>query len=326
MLGPLGVSPTLIAEGVKVPIFRVRDRDTTLLTLDFKQIPSAYAYTLMCPQDRIETILLKRLRALGGDVLRPAEVKDVELSASGSRVQIETGEIEAAWLIGCDGMHSRVREAAGISFEGAAYEQSFVLADVHMDCPFPRDEVNLFFSPDGLAVVAPLPENRFRFVATADDAPAAPSCEYVQALLDARGPQSRRGRITDCIWTSRFRVHHRIAGSLRKGRVLLCGDAAHVHSPAGGQGMNTGIQDAMSLAEVLAEVFGGAQERRLDEWAATRHEIAGGVVTLTDRMTRIATLRSPVSRALRNAALLFAGHVPRLTSALARSIAELDNA
>lgn len=334
VLEPLGVSPTLIAEGVKVPVFRVRDRDTTLLTLDFRGIPSAYAYTLMCPQNRIEAILLERLRALGGNVVRPAEVKGIELSANGAQVQIKKVAIETdgvaqtletRWLIGCDGMHSRVREAAGITFAGEAYQQSFVLADVHMDWPLPREEVNLFFSPDGLVVVAPLPENRFRIVGTLDNAPSTLSVQDIQALLDTRGPQSSPARVRDCVWTSRFRVHHRIAESPRKGRVLLCGDSAHVHSPAGGQGMNTGIQDAMSLADVLGDVLGGAEESRLDEWAAKRHEIAEGVVTLTDRLTRIATLRSPLGRALRNAALVFAGYVPPLTGALARNIAELDN-
>jgi 2-polyprenyl-6-methoxyphenol hydroxylase-like FAD-dependent oxidoreductase len=334
VLEPLGVPATLISAGVKAPIFRVRDRDHLLLTVDFTQIPSAYAYTLMCPQNLIEAILLEKLRALGGDVLRPAEVKGIEVSANRAQVEIEHGEAKTEarqqtvgtnWLIGCDGMHSRVREAAGISFEGAAYAQSFVLADVHMDWPLPVEEVNLFFSPDGLIVVAPLPQDRFRIVATLDNAPAIPSRDDMQALLDARGPQSSPARIKDCVWTSRFRVHHRIAESPRKGRVLLCGDAAHVHSPAGGQGMNTGIQDAMSLAEVLADVLGGAEESRLDEWAAKRHEIAKSVVTLTDRLTRIATMRSPAGRTLRNAALVFAGYVAPLTGALARNIAELDN-
>jgi 2-polyprenyl-6-methoxyphenol hydroxylase-like FAD-dependent oxidoreductase len=114
-----------------------------------------------------------------------------------------------------------------------------------------------------------------------------------------------------------------VADSPRKGCVLLCGDAAHVHSPAGGQGMNTGIQDAVSLADALADVLAGADEARLDAWAAERHKIAEGVVTLTDRMTRMATLRSPAGRALRNAAIGFAGHIPSLGRALARNIAEL---
>jgi 2-polyprenyl-6-methoxyphenol hydroxylase-like FAD-dependent oxidoreductase len=327
VLEPLGVVPQMLDQGLKVPIFRIKDRDRTLITIDFHQIPSAFAFTLMCPQNRTEAILLARLRALGGDVIRPAEVINVGLGAGGARVDIDAGgstqTIAARWVIGCDGMHSRVREAAGIAFKGAAYEQGFVLADVHMDWPLVREEVSLFFSPDGLVVVAPLPEDRYRIVATVEDAPDRPSVPYVQALLDARGPKATPASIRDSVWSARFKVHHRVADSPRKGCVLLCGDAAHVHSPAGGQGMNTGIQDAVSLADALADVLGGADEARLDAWAAERHKIAEGVVTLTDRMTRMATLRSPAGRALRNAAIGFAGHIPSLGRTLARNIAEL---
>jgi 2-polyprenyl-6-methoxyphenol hydroxylase-like FAD-dependent oxidoreductase len=328
VLGPLGVVPTMLAEGFKVPVFRVRDRDKALITIDFQEIPSAYAFTLMCPQDRTEAILLARLKALGGEVIRPAEVTGVELGASGAQVRIAVGNatqtVAARWLVGCDGMHSRVREAAGIAFNGAAYEQGFILADVHMDWPLGRGEVSLFFSPAGLVVVAPLPEDRFRIVATADDPPERPSVPYVQALLDARGPKASQARIRDSVWSARFKVHHRVAESPRQGRVLLCGDAAHVHSPAGGQGMNTGIQDAVSLAPILADVLGGTDETVLDAWASDRHKIAEGVVALTDRMTRMATLRSPAGRALRNVAIGFAGHIPSIGRALARNVAELS--
>jgi 2-polyprenyl-6-methoxyphenol hydroxylase-like FAD-dependent oxidoreductase len=326
VLEPLGVVPTMLAEGFKVPVFRVRDR--ALITIDFQEIPSTYAFTLMCPQDRTEAILLARLKALGGEVIRPAEVTGVDLGARGARVQIAVGDatqtVAARWVIGCDGMHSEVREAAGIAFNGAAYEQGFILADVHMDWPLGRGEVSLFFSPAGLVVVAPLPKDRFRVVATVDDPPEVPSVPYVQALLDARGPKASQAHIHDSIWSSRFKVHHRVAESPRKGQVLLCGDAAHVHSPAGGQGMNTGIQDAVSLASALADVLGGADEARLDAWAGDRHKIAEGVVALTDRMTRMATLRSPAGRALRNVAIGFAGHIPSIGRALARNVAELS--
>jgi 2-polyprenyl-6-methoxyphenol hydroxylase-like FAD-dependent oxidoreductase len=327
VLEPLGVVPTMLGEGFKVPVFRVRDRDRALITIDFQQIPSAYAFTLMCPQDRTEAILLARLKALGGEVIRPAEVTGVDLGARGAQVQIAVGDatqtVAARWVIGCDGMHSQVREAAGIAFNGAAYQQGFILADVHMDWPLGRGEVSLFFSPAGLVVVAPLPKGRFRVVATVDDPPEVPSVPYVQALFDARGPKASQAHVHGSLWSSRFKVHHRVAESPRKGRVLLCGDAAHVHSPAGGQGMNTGIQDAVSLASALADVLGGADEALLDAWAADRHKIAEGVVALTDRMTRMATLRSPAGRALRNVAIGFAGHIPAIGRALARNVAEL---
>jgi 2-polyprenyl-6-methoxyphenol hydroxylase-like FAD-dependent oxidoreductase len=254
-------------------------------------------------------------------------VTGVDLGASGASVQIAVGDatqtVEARWVIGCDGMHSQVREAAGIAFKGAAYQQGFILADVHMDWPLGRGEVTLFLSPAGLVVVAPLPKDRFRVVATVDDPPEYPSVPYVQALLDERGPTAPLAHVHDSVWSARFKVHHRVAESPRKGHVLLCGDAAHVHSPAGGQGMNTGIQDAVSLAQALANVIGGGAEAGLDAWAADRHKIAEDVVALTDRMTRMATLRSPAGRALRNVAIGFAGHIPAFGRALARNVAEL---
>ena len=193
-----------------------------------------------------------------------------------------------------------------------------------MDWPLPREEVTLFYSPEGFMVVAPLPDNRYRIVAMADDVPREPSVKYVQELLDARGPREKPGRVRQSVWSSRFRVQHRVAASPRKGRVLLCGDAAHVHSPAGGQGMNTGIQDAVALAGVLAEVLRGGDEARLDAWAAERHQSAEAVVRLTDRMTRVASLHAPSLRKLRNLAVAFAGHIPPLKRAVARRLAEID--
>lgn len=113
--------------------------------------------------------------------------------------------------------------------------------------------------------------------------------------------------------------------SPRKGRVLLCGDAAHVHSPAGGQGMNTGIQDSVALADVLAESARGANESRLDVWATKRHEVASGVVSLTDRLTRTATMKSGIGRAFRNIGMTIAGSLPPVRAAMALRLAELDH-
>ena len=230
----------------------------------------------------------------------------------------------ARWLVGCDGMHSTVREQSGIGFAGAAYEQSFVLADVEMRWPLSREEVTLFYSPAGLMVVAPLPDDHFRIVATVDDAPELPSKDLMQSLLDMRGPSTNPGRIGELFRSSRFHIHHRMAQSLRRGRVLLCGDAAHVHSPAGGQGMNTGIQDSVSLAQALTNTLEDGDDARLDAWAAERHRVAAEVVALTDRMTRVATIKSRAGQILRNAAIELAGHLPPVRATVARRLAELD--
>ncbi len=153
VLEPLGATTDLLAQGVKVPIFHVRDRDRTLITINFSEIPSAYPFTLMCPQNTVERCLLSHLEELGG-VVRPCELVRCKALESHVEVQVQTERvtktIKARWLIACDGMHSMVREQSGVPFARAAYEQSFVLADVHMDWPLNREEVNLFFSPDGL--------------------------------------------------------------------------------------------------------------------------------------------------------------------------------
>ena len=326
MLEPLGVTADLVARGVQVPKFKLRDRDRVLVTIGFGDLPTAYPFTLMYPQNGTERILLDRLQALGGDVVRPAELVGLDPRDDAVSAQIRDGDgavhdVRAEWLVGCDGMHSRVRELAGIPFEGAAYHQSFVLGDVRMTWPYGRDEVNLFFSPDGLVVVAPLPDDRFRIVATADAAPEHPDVEFLQTLLDRRGPRDVRARIERCVWSSRFRVHHRITQSPRNGRVLLCGDAAHVHSPAGGQGMNTGIQDAITLAAALD---GDSHGRALDDWASARHRVAGHVVSLTDRMTRAATITSPAGQWIRNGILRLAGRWPPVRRAIARDLSELN--
>ncbi len=328
VLAPLGVTAQLVNEGVKVPIFRIRDRDRSLVTIDFAEIPSDYPFTLMYPQDRIERVLLSTLQRSGGNVARPVEFVGFEREGANIVATLEQDghrrSVTSRWLVGCDGMHSKVRELAKIAFVGAVYEQGFVLADVRMDWPLSREEVTLFYSPKGLVVVAPLPHDHFRIVATDDAAPEFPAPDYIQALLDARGPEATRARIRDLVWSSRFRIHHRVASTPRDGHVLLCGDSAHVHSPAGGQGMNTGIQDAISLAHVLAETLRDGDEARLDEWAVARHRIAMDVVALTDRMTRMATMKSPVGQSLRNAAIAFAGHIPPVRAAFARKLAELD--
>ncbi|WP_328484275.1 FAD-dependent monooxygenase [Streptomyces sp. NBC_00377] len=315
VLDELGASEELIARGVKVTRFAVRDGARRLLTVPFDTLPTPHPYTLMVPQYETESVLLDRLRALGADVHRPYEVASVVQDEEGVTLTMTTGEtLRAAHAVGADGMHSTVREAAGIGFTGNAYAESFVLADVVMDWVPGPDEVSLTFGTLGLAVVAPLPGGHYRVVATVDDAPASPDLDFVQKLLDERAPG--QAKVTGMAWSSRFRVHHRVADHYRAGRLLLAGDAAHVHSPAGGQGMNTGIQDGYTLGRAFAT-------GRLDGYEAQRRPVAERVVAFTHRMTRVATTRSSVARSVRNLALPLLAHTP-MPKKLATELAELN--
>ena len=321
VLDDIDVARRLVKEGVEAPRFTIRDHAATLLTLDFGGLATDYPFTLLVPQSTTERLLLERVRELGGDVVRPKTLVTFTQDAAGVTATFADGDtVVASYLVGADGMHSTVRAQAGIGFTGGAYEHEFVLADARLRGDAPTDEVRLFWASEGLTVVAPLPDGTFRIVAPLDDAPEHPSSDLVQRLLDERGPGGLT--VTDVTWASRFRIHHRVADGYRAGRILLAGDAAHVHSPAGGQGMNLGIQDAVALADALAAVLDGAPDTRLDDYAATRRPIAEQVVALTDRLTRLATMPRGL-RPLRNALLGMVGRMPPLTQALASRLSGL---
>ncbi len=322
VLEGLDVARRLVKEGVQAPIFTIRDRARTLIPIDFSGLPTQYPYSLMVPQSTTESLLLERLVELGGSVLRPKTLTAIAQDSDGVTATFDDGDvIRARYVVGADGIHSVVREQAGIGFEGGVYGESFVLADVRLTGDAPDDEVILFWAKAGMTVVAPLPDDIYRIVAPVEDAPEDPTAAFVQELLDARVGAGRMV-VTDVIWGSRFRIHHRVADTYRAGRLLLAGDAAHVHSPAGGQGMNLGIQDAVALAEALADVLGGAPETVLDEYSAARRPIAKDVVSMTDRLTRLATLPA-AARPIRNAVFSVVGRVPSVQRALARRLSGL---
>ena len=324
LLEPYGVTPDLVARGVHTPTFAIRDRDALLMAIPFDTLPTPHPYTLMISQADTEALLRKRLDNLGGRVVRPATVTVVEQSSDAVVSTFSDGrQVRSRYLIGADGVHSTIREQTGIPFTGGTYPESFALADVRLSGGVPADEVILYFSPAGLVVLAPLPDDLYRIVATVDDAPAVPDIAFVQRLLDERGPQSRPVVVDEVLWGSRFRVHHRIADTLRSDRVLLAGDAAHVHSPAGGQGMNLGIEDAVAAGECLSRVLRGESTALLDTYAAQRRRVAARVVTLADRLTGMATL-SARWRPVRNTALRVAGKLPAVRRRLAYRLSGLD--
>ena len=323
VLEALGVSEQLVGRGLKAGRFTIRDRDRVLVPIDFSDLPTRYPYALMVSQAVTESVLLQRLDELGGSVQRPRLLKDFTQDAQGVSARLDDESIlRARYLVGADGMHSAVRKHSGIAFSGGSYAESFVLADVRLSGGAPGDEVLLYFSPAGMVVVAPLPGGIHRIVATVDHAPEHPDAGYVKALLDARGPQRDRPLVHKVIWGSRFHVHHRVADVYRSGRVLLAGDAAHVHSPAGGQGMNAGILDAMNLAGALAAALAHGQEAALDSYGEVRRPVAKKVVALADRLTRLATV-PPGLRGPRNVLLMGLARLPVFRRRLAWQLSGL---
>jgi 2-polyprenyl-6-methoxyphenol hydroxylase-like FAD-dependent oxidoreductase len=269
----------------------------------------------MITQDVTEKILRDCLAEAGTPIRWGHRLESLVQDATGvsARVRSRAGVslLRARYVIGADGMHSLVRRTAGIGFTGESYEDSFVLADVDMEWAHGRDEVKLFFSPAGMLVVAPLPNGGFRLVGPLEGAPERPGIPEIQSLLDARGPTRGAARIAQVHWSSRFRLHHRVADSYRQGRLFLVGDAAHAHSPAGGQGMNTGIVDAVVLGEALAAVLQGRKgEEYLDEYQRLRRPAAQQVLALAGRLTSIATVKGVFRRRVRNAVLNAAGGLP----------------
>ena len=225
--------------------------------------------------------------------------------------------ITAGYAVGCDGAHSRVRHELGLPFRGQPYPQDWLLADVRLDWARPDNEVHAFFRAGGRPLVCfPMREHRWRLVVpfAGDRAPGAPDLGEIQQLVDQRAPEPVA--VSDPTWLASFNCHRRSTDTYRRGHVLLAGDAVHIHTPAGGQGMNTGITDAHNLGWKLALVADGrAPDRLLDTYGAEREPVAGQVLALTHALVRVGTMTHPVKRALRDITVPAAFGIGRSTGA-----------
>ncbi|MCD9142913.1 FAD-dependent monooxygenase [Streptomyces albireticuli] len=287
--------------------------------IDLSRLPTRFPGVLLTPQYEIERILEKRAVEAGALILRGTEVVGLSQDAGGVDVDVRTeaGErrLRAAYAVGADGVHSRVREALGMPFPGKSVLRSVMLADVLLDTP-PAALPAFDAGPAGFAFVVPFGDGWYRVIAwrrgceLPSDAPVdmADLRDLVRTVLGTdHGMRDPR-------WTSRFHSDERQVPHYRDGRVFLAGDAAHVHSPAGGMGMNAGIQDAANLGWKLAAVLRGrADDALLDSYHDERHPVGKLVLRLSGAIVRAALLGSPVARGLREAATVAAGALPALT-------------
>ncbi len=305
----MGLSRSFLEAGHRLAGITFSHGHDQLAAIDFGSVASPFPFALSLPQSQTERLLLERLAAAGVEVERETRLTNLEQSSDLVRATLGRGEageevVETAWLLGCDGAHSTTRHALGMEFAGAPYDESFLLADLRLEATLDPRRAHLFFAPDGVLALFPFGGERWRVVANIPPearVQALPelTLEEVQTLVDRRGPGGVS--LSDPHWMSRFHISHRIVPQFRRLRVFLLGDAAHIHSPAGGQGMNTGIQDAFNLGWKLALVVRGkASAQLLASYHSEREPIARGVLNLTDRLTRVATARNSVVQSVRD--------------------------
>jgi 2-polyprenyl-6-methoxyphenol hydroxylase-like FAD-dependent oxidoreductase len=301
-------------EAVGRPLDRLRLYGRLTLTLD--TLPSRFNHVLVIPQYEVEKVLERRAVEAGALFRYETEVTGLAQDPDGVTVEVRTRTgaaetLRASYVVGADGMRSTVRSAVGLPFPGRSVIRSVVLADVRLA---EQPETLLTFNAvgDAFALVAPFGDGYYRVIGwhrgreVPDDAPLG--LDEVREIT--RLALGRDFGMRDARWMSRFHSDERQAPAYRAGRVFLAGDAAHVHTPAGGQGLNTGLQDAANLSWKLAQVVHGrADDALLDTYQAERHPVGRTVLRSSGGIVRFAMAKSPGMLALRAAGATFLHHV-----------------
>lgn len=327
----LGLAEAAVAGGLLVTEFNVFSEGKRFLHLDIRALATPHPYLLMLPQPQVEALLTARLAEHGVTVERGVELTALTESSGHVRVTLQHGtglaeQTHAAWVIGCDGAHSTVRHQLRVPFVGAAFEENFAVADVRMDWALPYDVFYSFLNRGRFVAYFPMPGNQHRLTIAyrPGQSPGGDvTFEELQSAVDRCAPAG--ARVAEITYAGRFRINQRKVARHSVGRVFLAGDAAHVHSVVGGQGMNTGIQDAFNLGwKLAAVVHGQAAPELLDSYAAERSPVAHRLVKGTRRATRMTLLRNPVAAAARRHVAPHVTARPAVQRVLGRALTQLD--
>ncbi|TPG05882.1 monooxygenase [Rhodanobacter glycinis] len=322
--------------GVVAPFLDVANRATsvavmaherTLAHMPFAPEDSPYPFIAMVPQNVTERLLVEQLQRNGDKVeyetafvtaIQHDDYVSVTLDRKGQHM-----ELNAAFVVGCDGAHSPVRHLLNLSFEGAEYHDLFLLADIETNDTLPADQLQLCPHELGPVAIFPMSATRRRIVAMIQNPQGdAPSLDLVREILSQRAPAGIEARALH--WSSYFHIHHRHVAQLREGRMFVAGDAAHIHSPFGGQGMNTGLQDVWNLAWKLDLILHGhGNERLLDSYGAERLPVIKSVVGMTDLLTKAMGTPSKFAQALRDAVIPMVSRLAPFQHAFVQRLSEL---
>jgi 2-polyprenyl-6-methoxyphenol hydroxylase-like FAD-dependent oxidoreductase len=319
VLARLGIVDRFIAKGGSPTTVNLYAASRRLLQLRFAAptgVSGRDAFTpraILIPQSQTENILIEFLNELGVSVEWQTELVGYTQTPDVVVSQVREGgsvrDIVATWLVSCEGAHSLVRKMSGITFNGKAYPLAFFMADVRLAGALPHNENHVWLHPDGSLAALPLPEpNIWRLfieVTSYEGRPQlAPTLDDIRRFISERAPNMQATITGDPLWLSDFRINCRMVDRLQDGRVFLAGDAAHIHSPTGGQGITTGMQDAVNLAWKLARVTRGAPASLLQTYDEERLPHAAEVLQETDRTTNLLFAPSPGLRLLRDAIVL----------------------
>ncbi|MGE5291506.1 MAG: FAD-dependent monooxygenase [Micromonosporaceae bacterium] len=315
-----GQASRFVAVGLRCRSFPLGLRGAAI---DFSRLDSDFPYILDVPQSTIEELLASRAAELGAKIRWSAEVTGVEQDSREVRLRMADGKVtRASYVVACDGIRSFVRQALDIPFPGFPNPGSVTLADLYLD-GLPMTDAYGDLTERGMLLVFPFRDGSCRVVLydyARADVPVSEPVTVDEVRDGLRRVTGQDFGPRDLYWSSRYRSESRQAPVYRRGRVLLAGDAAHTHSPAGAQGMNTGLQDAMNLGWKLGAVMAGwAPGRLLGSYHAERHPVGAAVLSLTGRQFRLNTARTPSMKALRWLAHRAVAPLPPVQSWLAKN-------
>ncbi len=321
-----GVVAPFLETANRVTSVAVTTHGRALAHMRFEPEESPYSFVAMVPQNVTEKLLAEELRRKGGGVEYGTTFVSAHQQEGGVDVTVERhgepAKIRASFVVGCDGAHSTVRRSLNLSLEGGEYHATFMLADIETN-EIAGDELQLCPSEFGPVAIFPMSASRRRIVATIEHPEGdTPSLALVQRVLAQRAPSGIEARAVH--WSSYFRIHHRHAPALRLGRMFIAGDAAHIHSPFGGQGMNTGLHDVWNLVWKLDLcLHGHGNERLLDSYGAERLPVIKNVIETTDLLTKIMGTPNRFAQALRDTVIPMVSHLAPFQHAFVQRLSEL---
>ena len=310
MYGQVGLAGSVVERGVRsdaVNLWVGGRRAARLPITPTGARMTPFPFVLIFPQDAHERLLIEHLATLGCAVERSTTLTGFSQDEAGVHAKVARADgseetWDARYIAGCDGARSAVRQALGIEFPGGTYSNYFYVADVQATGPTTDGGVHITLDREDFLIVFPMSgAGRIRLIGVASDESGGKRGDVAFEDVSHIALDEAGVRVTEVNWFSTYHVHHRVASRFRDARAFLLGDAAHIHSPVGGQGMNTGISDAINLSwKLAAAVRGGAGERLLDSYEPERIAFARRLVATTDRMFTLATAKGALAAFIRS--------------------------